>query len=39
MAKDIHSDYPGGLPMFVALLRGAAPFATSLMHELVKQKA
>jgi hypoxanthine phosphoribosyltransferase len=38
MASHIHSDFPDTLPVFVALLRGAAPFATSLMHELVKQQ-
>jgi hypoxanthine phosphoribosyltransferase len=38
MASRLHADYPGNLPVFVALLRGAAPFAMSLMHELVKQR-
>lgn len=38
VARQIHADFPDTLPVFVALLRGAAPFATSLMHELVKQR-
>lgn len=38
MAAAIHADYPGGLPVFVALLRGAAPFSAALMSELVRQR-
>ena len=38
IATQILEDYPNKTPLFVALLRGAAPFATKLMTELVKQK-
>lgn len=38
IASQILSDYPQQTPLFVALLRGAAPFANRLMTEIVKQK-
>lgn len=37
LAARIHSDHQNELPLFVALLRGAAPFASKLMLELTKQ--
>lgn len=35
-AKEILADYPDQTPLFVALLRGAAPFASRLMFTLTK---
>lgn len=36
MARQIVADYAGQSPVFVALLRGAAPFASKLMFEIAK---
>ena len=36
IAKQLLNDYPT-TPLFIALMRGAAPFASKLMFELVKQ--
>jgi hypoxanthine phosphoribosyltransferase len=38
MAADIIKDFGNELPLFVALLRGAAPFAAKLMLEINKQE-
>ena len=38
MARQIIKDHPTS-PLFVALLRGAAPFASKLMFEIVRQSA
>ena len=38
IATQILEDFPDRTPLFVALLRGAAPFANQLMTEIVKQK-
>ena len=38
IASAIIADYPDKPPLFVALLRGANPFATKLLFELVRQK-
>ena len=38
LAKDILKDYPDESPLFIALLRGAAPFASRLMFALTKLK-
>ncbi len=37
LADDIIRDYPDEKPLFVALLRGAAPFAAQLMFAITKQ--
>lgn len=37
MAKSIIKDFSGAQPLFVALLRGAAPFASKLMFEVTRQ--
>lgn len=37
LASDIISDLSGKSPLFVALLRGAAPFATKLMFAIAEQ--
>lgn len=37
LAHDITSDLSGSSPLFVALLRGAAPFATKLMLAIAEQ--
>ena len=37
IAAQILKDFPDGTPLFVALLRGAAPFSSKLMSELVTQ--
>ena len=37
IAQKILEDYPDKTPLFVALLRGAAPFSSKLMTELAKQ--
>ena len=37
MATEIIKQFGGTQPLFVALLRGAAPFASKLMFELAKQ--
>ncbi len=37
-ASLILNDFPDRTPLFVALLRGAAPFSTKLMSEIVRQK-
>lgn len=37
IAAAILHDYPNQTPVFVALLRGAAPFAAKLMTEIAKQ--
>lgn len=37
MAEKIIREYGGAQPLFVALLRGAAPFASKLMFEIAKQ--
>lgn len=37
MAKSIIEDFKGTQPLFVALLRGAAPFASKLMFEITRQ--
>jgi hypoxanthine phosphoribosyltransferase len=37
IAADILRDQPDSSPLFVALLRGAAPFASKLMLELARQ--
>jgi len=36
LATDIIRDYPDTSPLFIALLRGAAPFASKLMFALAK---
>ena len=38
MAQEIISDYPRKKPLFVALLRGAAPFASKLLFEIARQQ-
>lgn len=37
MARLMVSDFPDTSPLFIALLRGAAPFTSLLMNEIVKQ--
>lgn len=37
IAQEIIAEYGGTQPLFVALLRGAAPFASKLMFELARQ--
>lgn len=37
MAKSIIQQFNGSQPLFVALLRGAAPFASRLMFEIARQ--
>lgn len=37
LANQILSDYPDTSPLFVALLRGAAPFASKLMFAITEQ--
>lgn len=37
MAKNIINDFNGSQPLFVALLRGAAPFASKLLFSIVKE--
>ena len=37
MAKNIIQTFDGSRPLFVALLRGAAPFASKLLFEITKQ--
>lgn len=37
MARQLIEDSTGDLPLFVALLRGAAPFSSKLMFEMAKQ--
>ena len=37
MAKEIINEFNGSQPLFVALLRGAAPFAGKLLFEISKQ--
>jgi len=37
MAKNIINDFNGSQPLFVALLRGAAPFASKLLFSLVHE--
>lgn len=37
MARQILDDFAGSSPLFVCLLRGAAPFASKLMHEITHQ--
>ncbi len=37
LAADIVRDYRGAHPLFVALLRGAAPFASKLMFAIARQ--
>jgi len=37
LAADIIKDFSGKNPLFVALLRGAAPFATKLMFSIARQ--
>jgi hypoxanthine phosphoribosyltransferase len=37
MAGEIINDYTGKNPLFVALLRGAAPFASQLMFSIARQ--
>ena len=37
MARQISKDFPKERPLFVALLRGAAPFASKLMFSLQRQ--
>lgn len=36
MARQIISDYQGGQPLFVCLLRGGAPFASQLMFAITR---
>ncbi len=38
IASQILQDFPNETPLFVALLRGASPFSSKLMGEIVKQK-
>ena len=37
MARSIIKDFSGTQPLFVALLRGAAPFASKLLFEIARQ--
>ena len=37
VATEIIADFPANSPLFVALLRGAAPFASQLMTSIVRQ--
>lgn len=37
MASEISAKYDGENPLFVALLRGGAPFASRLMYEITRQ--
>ena len=37
IASQILKDFPTKSPLFIALLRGAAPFSSKLMTELAKQ--